>query len=243
MRSRSPQATSTGQSIWSRSASAAPCRSGSPRTRRRRRRSGSTSARAATASSAGTWSPRVITSRSASRRAPGRRMTRGAGQPLPCASCWLRAKSLTIRWSSAVSPASSRRRARSRRRCARGRAWPARATARRPSSCRRSARCRRRARRAALESGRRRRAIVCAAPPGGARAAVVAVQRRRDHLEARHQLGDDRQPAAPGRGEAVDEDERLALAGAVEGGEISGASDIAYILSRANTHPCVFHRV
>ena len=50
------------------------------------------------------------------------------------------------------------------------------------------------------------------------RPAVVAVQRRRDDLEARRQQPEHGQPAAPGGGEAVDQDQRLAGAGAVQGG-------------------------
>src|SRR4051812_3756095 len=48
------------------------------------------------------------------------------------------------------------------------------------------------------------------------RATVVAVQRGRDDLEARDEVGNDRQPTAPGRGEAVHQHQRLAGTGAIQ---------------------------
>ncbi len=52
---------------------------------------------------------------------------------------------------------------------------------------------------------------------GQLRPAVVAVQGGRDHLVFRDQRRDHGHPAAPGSGEAMDEDDRLALTGSVEG--------------------------
>ena len=68
--------------------------------------------------------------------------------------------------------------------------------------------------------------------------AVVAVQRGRDDLEARHQLGQHGQPAAPRGGEAVDEDERLALAGAVQGrGDLGHRRGIVRVQWTRRTRP------
>ena len=58
------------------------------------------------------------------------------------------------------------------------------------------------------------------------RASVMAVQRWSDHLEARHQQPEHGQPAAPRGREAVDQDQRLAGPGAVEGGGELGHTPI-----------------